>query len=100
VCLELLHKCGVLWCLDPVLKRGHDLPHIASEQGWSIEPEPREYSGLEHPARVRLYFPIRAVLQDKPAHHALAQDDHHIFQYASLLIVMTFRVAKNSITLP
>ena len=48
--------------------------------------------------RIRLYFPIGAILQDKPAHHALAQDDHHIFQYASLLIVTTFRVQVDGFT--
>ncbi len=77
----------MLWRLDSVLQRGHDLAAIALEQGWGIEPEPRKDCGLEQPMRVRLPFPVRAVLQDKPAHHALAQDDHHIFQHASLLIV-------------
>ena len=82
----------MLWRLQSLLQCGHDLAAIASEQGWSIKPKPREYTGFEHPTRVRLHVPIRAVLQDKPAHHALAQDDYHIFQYASLLIVTTFRM--------
>ena len=32
-CLELLDKCGMLWRLNPVLQRGHDLPDIESEEG-------------------------------------------------------------------
>jgi hypothetical protein len=47
---------------------------------------------------VRLYLPIRAIRQDKPAHHALAQDDHHIFQHASLLIVTAFPMKVNGLT--
>ena len=82
----------MLWRRDCVLQRGQYLLDIESEEGRGIEPEPREHSGFEHPTRVRLHVPIRAVLQDKPAHHVLAQDDHHIFQYASLLIVTTFRM--------
>jgi hypothetical protein len=70
--LELLDKHGVFWRLQPLLQCGHDLATITSEQGWGIEPEPREDGGFEQSIRVRLYFPIRAVLQDKPAHHALA----------------------------
>src|SRR5262245_60634821 len=69
--LELLDKRRMLWRLQPLLQCGDDLAAIASEQGWGIEPEPREYTGFEHPTRVRLHVPIRAVLQDKPAHHAL-----------------------------
>jgi len=88
----------MLWRLDPVLQRGHDLPDIASEEGWGIEPEPRKDCGLEQPTCVRLHFLIRVVLQDKPAHHALAQDDHHIFQHASRLIVPTFCVQVDGCT--
>ena len=78
-CLELLDKRDMLWRLDPALQRSHDRAAIALEQGWGIEPEPRKYCRLKHPTRISLRFPICAVLQDKPALYALAQDDHHIF---------------------
>src|SRR5262245_6069774 len=88
----------MLWRLDPVLQRGHNLAAIASEQGWGIEPEPREYTGLEQPTRVCLHVPIRAILQDKPAYDALAQDNYHVFQHTSLLIVTAFPMKVNGLT--
>ena len=34
----------MLWRLDTVLQCVHDSPDITSEEGWGIEPEPRNLS--------------------------------------------------------
>src|SRR5262245_26521897 len=60
-----------------------------------MQPEPWKDARPEDPIGVWRYLLIDPMLQDEPQDDLLAQDHHHVFQHARLLIVAAFGMQIN-----
>src|SRR5262245_1384027 len=80
---------------QPLTQHLHDRHAIELQQSVSMQPEPWKDVRSEDPVGAWRYLLIGPILQDEPLDNLLAQDHHHVFPHARLLIIAAFGMQIN-----